>query len=281
MKKITLLDGAVGTSLWNKAELKGLEKVPVWKYNIENPEIVEELCKEYADAGAEIVLTNTFGANGPSVKRSSNYTVEEVVKSGVRITKNALKGSGVKTMLAIGPLSMLLEPYGDLTEDEAREIFERQIGAGMEEKPDMILLQTFMDIEMMRIATTVAKEYSVPVLCSMTFEKVGKTLMGNSVQDVIDVLSPLKIDGIGLNCSLGPDLAVPVIKEFVGKTDIPLIFKPNAGKPILNTDGTSTTVFDPKTFADDIEPVLSIVDYVGGCCGSDPSYIRELRKRIT
>ena len=86
-KNITLMDGAVGTSLWAKAEANGIGKDPVWKYNAEHPEIVAELAAEYADAGAKIILTNTFGANGPAVKRSSPYTAPDIVSTGVKIAK--------------------------------------------------------------------------------------------------------------------------------------------------------------------------------------------------
>ncbi len=280
MGKITLLDGAVGTSLWEKAEAIGVEKVPVWRYNIEQPEIVKKLCQEYAMAGSEIVLANTFGANQTAVKRSSSYSVAEVVGAGVKIAKEALAGTDSKVALSVGPLSMLMEPYGDLTEEEAQALFEEQIGAGMEEHPDYIMIQTFMDLEMMRVAATVAKQYSVPVLCTMTFEKVGKTMMGNSVQDVIDELTILHVDGIGMNCSLGPDLALPVIREFSEKTDIPLVFKPNAGKPILSTDGSTEIPYDAKHFAKEVMESLDFVSYIGGCCGCNASYIKELKKYL-
>jgi len=280
MNKITLMDGAVGTSLWAKAESKGIAKVPVWKYNIDAPEIVEELAKEYIAAGSQMILTNTFGANAPSVKRSSDYNPDDIVRNGVKITKKAVEGTDVKVVLAAGPLSVLLEPYGDLEGDEAREIYQQLIGVGMEEKPDMILLQTFMDIEMMRIAAEVAKQYSVPVLCSMTFEQKGKTMMGNSVDDVIEKLSPLGIDGVGINCSLGPDLALPVIKEFKEKTDIPLIFKPNAGKPIMGADGSVVSDYTAEMFAKEVEPALEFCNYVGGCCGCDPTYIAAIKKLL-
>ncbi|MBR5942602.1 MAG: homocysteine S-methyltransferase family protein, partial [Clostridia bacterium] len=114
-RKITLLDGAVGTTLWNIAEAHGAEKVPVWIYNIEHPEFVDELVKSYRDVGCEIVLANSFGANGPAVKRSSSYSAAEVITAGVKIAKQALEGSDVKLSLALGPLTQLLEPYGDLT----------------------------------------------------------------------------------------------------------------------------------------------------------------------
>lgn len=276
-KNLVLMDGAVGTSLWEKAEAKQEEKVAVWRYNLEDPEIVRELAKEYIDAGAQIILTNTFGANRGAVSRTS-YRVEDVVRAGVRLAKEAVAGTSVKVALSAGPLSQLMEPYGDLTEEEVAEIYEEQIGSGMKENPDLILLQTFMDVEMMRVATQVAKQYGVPVFCAMTFEKVGKTMMGNSVQDVIDTLEPLGIDAIGMNCSLGPDLALPIIQEFAQKTDLPLVFKPNAGKPILSADGSTQSPYTAEIFAKDILPALGVATYVGGCCGSNPSYIRCLKQ---
>ena len=280
MRKITLLDGAVGTSLWAKAERDGFPKDPVWKYNMEHPEIVGELCKEYAEAGSEIILTNTFGANPPAVKRSSSYDACDVVREGVRITKAALEGTGIRTAFALGPLSQLLEPYGDLEEDECAQLYRKILAAGASEQPDFIYLMTFMDLEMLRIAAQEAKRFGIPLFCSLTFEKRGRTIMGNSVDQMIETLSPLGPAGIGMNCSLGPDLAVPVMRQFVGKTDIPLVFKPNAGKPILAADGTEEAAYDAKTFAGDIAPALEFVDYIGSCCGGDPSYIREIASRI-
>ena len=277
---ITLMDGAVGTSLWAKAEANGIKKDPVWRYNIEHPELVAELAREYVEAGAEIVLANTFGANGPAVKRSSTYTAPEVVSAGVRVAKEALRGTGAKVALSAGPLTALMEPYGDLTEEEAGEIFYEMLAAGAKEGPDIILLQTFMDLAMLRVAAVEAKKFGIPVFCCLTFERRGKTMMGNSVEDMIEELEPVGVDALGMNCSLGPDLAVPVIREFVGKTSLPLIFKPNAGKPILAADGTTAAAYSAKVFADDVMPALDFVDYVGGCCGSDPSYIRELAARM-
>lgn len=279
-RKITLMDGAVGTTLWGIAEAAGVKKEPVWKYNIEHPEFVEELTRRYLDAGCEIILANTFGANGPAVKRSSPYTASDVVAAGVKAGKKVLDGTGVKLCLSLGPLMQLLEPYGDMEEDECAEIYREMLDAGVGAGADMILIQTFMDLEMMRVATVEAKKYGLPVMCSMTFEKSGKTMFGNSVQDVIDVLTPLKIDAIGLNCSLGPDLALPIIKEFSEKTDLPLLFKPNAGKPILSEDGSTAVAYTAKQFAEDIKPALEFVSYIGGCCGSDAEYIKEIKKLI-
>lgn len=279
-RKITLMDGAVGTTLWGIAEAHGVKKEPVWKYNVEHPEFVEELTKRYLEAGCEMILANTFGANGPAVKRSSPYTVAEVVSAGVGIAKKVLDGTGVKVVLSLGPLTQLLEPYGDLEEDECAAIYDEMLDAGVGAGADMILIQTFMDLEMMRVATVEAKKYGLPVMCSMTFEKNGKTMFGNSVEDTVDTLSPLGIEAIGLNCSLGPDLALPIIKEFSEKTDLPLLFKPNAGKPILSSDGEAVSPYTAERFAEEVKPALQYVSYIGGCCGSDAEYIKEIKKML-
>ena len=279
-RKITLLDGAVGTTLWAIAESHGAKKEPVWKYNIDHPEFVRELTEKYLEAGSEIILANTFGANGPAVKYSSTYDPKDVITAGVNIAKEVLKGSSAKLCMAVGPLTQILEPYGDLEEDECFAIYEEMISAGIEAGCEMIMIQTFMDLSMMRIAATVAKRYGVPVFCTMTFEKAGKTMFGNSVQDVIDTLVLLGIDAIGLNCSLGPDLALPIIKEFAEKTTLPIVFKPNAGKPILSADGSTSTAYSAEQFAEDIKPALEYVSYIGGCCGSDSTYVKEIKKLL-
>ena len=278
--KPILMDGAVGTSLWKIAEEAGVEKIPVWHYNLEHPEFVTRLCREYIEAGSQMILTNSFGANGKAVRRAGDYDVKEVLTASVRLAKEAAAGTDVKVIYAAGPLPMLMEPWGDLTEEETAEIYEEHLSAGAEAGADAIYLQTFIDLGMMKVATRVAKQFGLPVYCNMTFEKVGKTMMGNSVQDVIDELTPFGIDAIGMNCSTGPDEALPIIREFAEKTDLPLMFKPNAGKPILAADGTTLTDYDAAAFVREVQPALPLVTYIGGCCGSDPSYIRALKEAL-
>jgi len=273
-KDIVLLDGAVGTSLWEKTEDRG----PVWRYNLENPDIVRELCTEYAEAGAQIILANTFGANRLAVKRSP-YSVQQIVSAGVRLAREAV-GTRAKIALAVGPLPVLLEPYGDLTEEEAFEMFDEQISAGIPEKPDVITLQTFMDADMMRIAAEAAAKHDLPIFSMLTFTEVGKTIMGHSVQRFVETMEGLPLSAIGINCSLGPEKAVPIIASFRQYTDLPLIFKPNAGKPILQ-NGEEKVQYDVDTFVADCLPALDHdVQYIGGCCGINAAYIRALRQRI-
>lgn len=278
-RNIKLLDGAIGTTLWNKAEQRGVKKVPVWIYNIEQPDMVAELYREYIAAGSDIICTNTFGANALDVKRTS-YTVEQAVRAGVAIAREAVKGTPVKVALDAGPLSQLMEPYGDLEEDEVDEIYAEIFAAGAAEGADYIFLETFMDVEMMRVAATAAKRTGLPVFCSMTFEKVGKTMMGNSVAQIVETLTEVGVDAIGMNCSVGPAQALSIVKEFAEKTDLPIFFKPNAGLPEMGADGQVVHAYTAEMFVKEVMPALEYASFVGGCCGSNVDYIRGLRAAL-
>ncbi len=279
MKKI-ILDGAVGTTLWDIAASHGVEKVPVWRYNIEHPEFVAEITKRYIDSGADYVQANTFGANRPAVERSSKYDVRDVVAAAMRIARETAEGKDVKITLSCGPLMQMLEPYGDLEEDECGDIYEEIFDAGMPYKPDAIFLETFIDLGMMRVAAERAVKKGVPVFCSMSFEKVGKTMFGNSVEDVVKTLEPLGIASVGLNCSLGPDAAIPVIKEFSERTSLPLFFKPNAGLPISKGGGKEASAIGPEEFAELVAPAFPYATYIGGCCGSDWRYVESIKAKL-
>ena len=137
-----------------------------------------------------------------------------------------------------------------------------------------------MDADMMRIAAEAAAKHGLPIFSMLTFTEVGKTIMGHSVQRFVETMEGLPLSAIGINCSLGPEKAVPIIASFRQYTDLPLIFKPNAGKPILQ-NGEEKVQYDVDTFVADCLPALDQdVQYIGGCCGSNAAYIRAMRQRI-
>ncbi len=278
-KDVVLLDGAVGTSLWKKSN----DKHPVWTYNLDRPELVTELTKEYIDAGSRIVLTNTFAANRSFVSREGDYDVKEVVKAAVKLATDAVKGTDVKVMFTVGPLMEMMEPFGSVSEFQAKMMYEEQIGAGMslDVKPDIIYAQTFIDLNMAEIAISVAEKYDVPIFCTLSFAENGYTIMGNSVDEFIAAMEKHpKVKAIGLNCNITPELAVPVIAQFAGKTTKELIFKPNAGQPKVQ-DGKTVSSEDAADFVNAALPALDHgVKYIGGCCGTDPTYIRLLRREL-
>lgn len=268
-KRPILLDGSAGTALWAMAEAEGIERASVWRYNIEQPHLVTRLHKRYIAAGSRYIQTNTFSANGPSVARESDYAIEDVVGAAVKIAREAAEGTGVGVYASFGPLAAMLEPYGKLKKDECAAIYAAMCKAA--EGVDFILLETFMDLEMLRIAAGEALKTGLPVICSMTFEKRRRTMMGNSVQQIIDTLEPMGVHALGMNCSYGPVKAMEIIEEFREKTSLPLFFKPNAGM------GESYTAED---FAAEIAPALEYVSYVGGCCGCDDSYISAVSRLL-
>ena len=280
---ITLLDGAQGTLLWRKAEEKGIPKASVWTYNLTHPELVTEVLREYAEAGSEIICSNTFSVNRFTVERESAASVEEVITAAVRTAKKTLQGMNVRVALDIGPLPVLTEPYGDLTEEETEEVFSEIIKAGVKAGADCIFLETFLELEMLMAGVRAAKRSPLPVFCSMSFEASGRTLFGVGVQEMIEELKPMEITAAGMNCSLGPDLALPVIREFAEKTELPLFFKPNAGMPVTKPDGTTDYNLTPEEFSRQAARALETgrIAYFGGCCGTDPEFIRQLKKLIS
>ena len=269
--KVVLFDGAAGSLLWSMAEEKGIKRVSTWKYNIEAPELVFNMHKKYIEAGADMIQTNTFAVNKASVARESSYSVKEVVAAAVDIAMRAAEGTGVEVYLSSGPLTDLLEPFGNLSEEECADCYREIISVAVEKGVKTVLLETFMDLEMMKIAATVAKELGVKVICSLTFEARHRTMMGNSVAQICADLEEIGVDAVGMNCSKGPAESMEIIKEFSETTDLSLFFKPNTGMGVS---------YGPLQFADEIAPALSFVSYVGGCCGTDEQYIKELRKRI-
>ncbi len=288
MTRPMLLDGGTGTLLWVYAEEAGIPKTAVWTYNFDHPELVLRLHKEYLEAGAETILANMFGVNGPNVERSaSTHTVSEEVAEALRLAKRAVREFGEpnrKVAADIGPLSTLLAPYGKTTKEECARIYGEIADAAFAEGADYVAFETFMDLEMIRIAVTAATEsferfrashpdaVKPPFLCSMTFEKRHRTMMGDTVSKIAETLAGLGADAVGMNCSYGPAEAVSIIRDFAEKTGLPLFVKPNAGM--------NDIVFGPADYADELAPALELVSYVGGCCGTDPAYIRELRARI-
>ena len=276
-KDIFLLDGANGTCLWAKTDDKG----PVWRYNKLFPDKVMELADEFINAGSDFILSNTFSANRPSVE-PFDFTVEEIVREGVALAKNAAKGRA-KVLLDIGPLTGLLIPFGNIAKEEAREVFREMMKYGMMEKPDGILLETFMDLEMLKIACEEARAYDTPLLCSMSFTKYnpkkgGRTMFGNTPSQIVKELAQFSPEAVGLNCSEGPEETLPIIKEFGEATDMPLIYKPNAGMP--KVEGGAE--IDYEDFAREVSRAAEIanVKYIGGCCGSSPQYIEALANKL-
>lgn len=272
-KEFVLLDGAMGT-LIQKSGVK-YDSVPE-TLNITHPELIESFHKAYAEAGSDIVYANTFGANGYKLKESG-YSVDEIIKSGVDNAKKAVLGTDCLVALDIGPIGQLLEPAGSLSFDSAYEYFKEQIVAG--QGADVIVFETMTDLYELKAAVLAAKENSdKPIIATMTFERNGRTFTGVSPAAMAVTLTGLGVDALGVNCSLGPDELEGVVSEISKYTDLPLVIKANAGLPDPNSNEYDIL---PDKFADCVADLLKYgVKIIGGCCGTTPEYIAEIRKML-
>lgn len=272
-KNFILFDGAMGTMLQN-AGLKAGELPEA--YNMLHPEIIKDIHSKYIKAGADVITTNTFGAN--ELKFDGRiYCVEEIISKAVHIAKEA---AGFKLVaLDIGPTGKLMEPFGELSFDRAYDIFKRQIIAGAKAGADLILIETIADLYEARAAILAAKENcSLPVFCTMTFQQNGRTLMGTDPLTMVNVLEGLGVDALGVNCSLGPKDIYPILEEILRYSSIPVMVQPNAGLPRISGD---EIIYDikAKEFAGYIGKMAGKGALIfGGCCGTNPEYIQAARE---
>ncbi|WP_459482414.1 homocysteine S-methyltransferase family protein [Clostridium saccharoperbutylacetonicum] len=275
---ILIFDGAMGTMLQRKG-LKLGENPEI--LNIKEPHIIEEIHKEYIESGANVITTNTFGANELKLKLC-NLEVEEAVDAAVKIAKRAKGDSNTYIALDIGPIGELLEPMGTLSFDKAYEIFKRQIVQGVKSGADIILIETMTDLYELKAAILAAKENSkLPVFCTMTFEENLRTFTGCSPEAMVLVLEGLGVDALGVNCSLGPKQLKPVIEEICSLAHIPVMVQPNAGLPTLALNGETKYDVTKEEFADTLCSFIDLgVRIIGGCCGTNPDYIKELAVRV-
>lgn len=272
-KEFVLLDGAMGT-LIQKSGVK-YDSVPE-TLNITHPKLIESFHKAYAETGSDIVYANTFGANGYKLKESG-YSVDEIIKSGVENAKKAVQGTDCLVALDIGPIGQLLEPAGSLSFDSAYDYFKEQIVAG--QGADVIVFETMTDLYELKAAVLAAKENSdKPIIATMTFERNGRTFTGVSPASMAVTLTGLGVDALGVNCSLGPDELEGVVSEISKYTDLPLVIKANAGLPDPNSNEYDIL---PDKFADCVADLLKYgVKIIGGCCGTTPEYIVEIKKML-
>lgn len=274
-KDYIILDGAMGTEIQKRGlKLGGIPEL----LNMTAKDMIEEIHMSYMEAGSDIVYANTFGANGYKL-RDSGYTVKEVIENGIAIAKNASDkyfaktGKRVLVALDLGPIGQLLEPTGNLAFDDAYNYYKEAIEAG--KNADLVIFETQTDLLEVKAAVLAAKENSqLPIMVTMTFEENMRTFTGCSVGAMALTLDGLGVDAMGVNCSLGPNELIPVVKEIGKYTRCAIIAKPNAGlpDPLTNTYNVS-----PEEFANQMENMAHAgATVLGGCCGTTPDYIKAL-----
>lgn len=289
-KELLFFDGGMGTLLQERGLAPG-ELPETW--NLLHPEQIREIHRSYIEAGSDIVLTNTFGANALKF-HADGYSLEDTVKRAVQLVREAAAaekpGSGeggtgrgprrVYTALDIGPTGKLLKPMGDLDFEDAYKAFKQVMVWGEEAGADLIHIETMSDTYELKAAVLAAKENtSLPVFATAIFDERRKLLTGADVPSVIALLEGLRVDALGINCGMGPEQMMPVLEEYVKYSSLPIIVKPNAGLP-KQKDGKTCYDVSPEEFADYMEKIVNRgACVIGGCCGTAPEHIRAAVQR--
>ena len=268
-KELTL-DGAMGTYLMSLREFPA--GYPLEMLNISDADIVGKVHSDYVSAGAQVIATNTFGANFIKFKNA-----DEIIKKGIQIAREHAKGAFVAQ--DIGPLGKIIGA-GGLSADEAYAEYAKIVKAG-EDKADYIVIETMTDLLEAKIAVLAAKENSnLPVAVSMSFEKNGRTFFGNPIGAFALTMKGLGAAAIGINCSLGAKEMLPLAKELLKYTDLPVFIKPNAGLPQF-IEGKSVYLETPLEFALAMEKIKKLgINILGGCCGTSPEHISLLSQTV-
>ena len=273
-KRMLFFDGGMGSLLQEKG-LKQGELPETW--NLKKPEELIRIHREYLEAGADIVLANTFGAN-----RFKYDNLDEIIAAGIANAKTAVRESGKKAYVALDmwPTGKLLKPMGTLDFEEAVSVYAEVVRAGEKAGADLILIETMSDTYELKAAVLAAKENSsLPVMATVVFDEGHKLLTGASPENVVALLEGLRVDALGINCGLGPKQMKPIFERLAQFASVPLIIMPNAGLPRVENGRTVYDV-DPAEFAEDMAEIIAMgAWFAGGCCGTTPAHIRALTEK--
>ena len=278
-ERLIFLDGATGSNLIKRGMPAG---VCPEKWILDHEDIFVGLQREYVEAGSNIIYAPTFTAN--RIKLKEYGLQDDIVAINRGLVALSKKAAGDKALVAadITMTGEQLSPMGKMEFEELIDIYKEQIRITCDAGVDLIVVETMMSLQETRAALIAAGEVcDLPVMATLTFEADGKTLYGTDAVTAAVTLEKLGACAIGANCSTGPDQMVDVIRDIAAVVSIPVIAKPNAGLPSLNEQGETVYDMDEPEFAEGIrELVKSGASVIGGCCGTDPEYIRLVKKML-
>ena len=275
-----LCDGAMGTLLY----AKGIFINRCYdELNLSQPDLIRAIHHEYLQAGAEIIETNTFGANAFRLARHSLADkVQDINRMGVRLAHEAAKSFDVWVAGSVGPLGTRIEPLGKTSYEEARQVFREQIAVLAEAGVDLLILETFGYLEELHQAVQAAKEVApaLPLIVQVTIDEDGNCLDGSDPDTFVPRLEDWGADVIGCNCSVGPVAMLEAMERVRAATSLPLAAQPNAGIP-RSVEGRNIYLCSPEYMASYARKFVAAgVRIVGGCCGTTPEHIRAMKSAL-
>ena len=275
-----MCDGAMGTLLYAKGIFINRSYDEL---NLSQPELVRAVHHEYLQAGAEIIETNTFGANSFRLGRHSIADkVREVNLAGVHLAREAAKSFDVWVAGSVGPLGIRIEPLGKTSFEEARAAFREQIETLAEAGVDLLILETFGYVEELHQAVQAAREVAphLPLIAQVTIDEEGNCLDGSDPETFVPRIEQWGVDAIGCNCSVGPVAMLEAMERVRALTTLPLAAQPNAGIP-RSVEGRNIYLCSPEYMASYARRFVAAgVKIIGGCCGTTPEHIRAMKSAL-
>lgn len=273
-QKTLLLDGATGSNLMAKGMPRGV-CTELWV--LEHKEIIQELQKAYVDAGSKIIYAPTFGANRMNLtNRGIADRIEELNHTLVGYAKEA---AGTKAYVAgdITTSGKIIAPDSGYTYDMAFQNYQEQIRILNDAGVDCIIAETMINIEETLAAVDAARTVcELPIMCSMTVEADGSIFSGGNAIEAAVALESAGADAVGINCSIGPDQLVSIVRNLKECVSIPVLVKPNAGMPLIDDLGNAIYSMDAASFAKHMKVLVENgANIIGGCCGTTPEFIRK------
>lgn len=278
-KNILLLDGATGSNLMAAGMPRG---VCTETWVLQHKEILQKLQKAYIDAGSRIIYAPTFGANRINLKL--HHLEDKIKEMNYELVAIAKESANGQAFIAgdITTTGKMMAPSGDLTYEEAFEVYEEQISFLRDAGVDMIIAETMINIEETLAAVDAASQVcELPILCTMTVEADGSIFSGGNAVEAALALESAGAAAVGINCSVGPDQLVSVVRNIKEAVSIPVIAKPNAGMPLIDEQGNAVYNMTPAEFAKHMKVLVENgASIIGGCCGTTPEYIRAVAEEL-
>ena len=275
-KGVVLLDGATGSNLRKAGMPVGISSE---QWVLENPQVLQNLQRAYVDAGSQIVYAPTFAANRISMR---NFNLQDrIVELNTRLVKISKDAVGNRALVAgdLTTTGQLMEPRGPLTYEELYQAYQEQIRVLAEAGADLLVAETMLSVDETVVALDAAQSVcDLPMMCSLTLEADGSAMYGGNAVEAVMTLQEMGAAAVGLNCSVGPDQLESVVTNMKKVAQVPIIAKPNAGMPVIDEKGEAHYSMDAETFAAYTRKLVAAgAGLVGGCCGTTPEYIRQLK----
>lgn len=276
---VVLLDGATGSNLRKAGMPVGISSE---QWVLENPQVLQELQRAYAEAGSRIVYAPTFAANRISLR---NFDLQDrVIDLNTRLVKISKDGVGGRALVAgdLTTTGQLLEPSGNMTYDTLYQAYQEQIKALADAGADLLVAETMLSVDETVVALDAAQSVcDLPMMCTLSLEADGSAMYGGNAVEAVITLQEMGAAAVGLNCSVGPDQLESVVANMKAVAQVPIIAKPNAGMPTINDKGEALYDMNAEDFARHTKILVEAgAGIVGGCCGTTPEYIRKLAESL-